>query len=168
MTSPHKPSDYNRQHPKDERAYGPRNEDSYQSRGKYPEPSACTGCGAVFKKGRWQWGIAPADAHKHLCPACQRVHDRVPAGVVTILGEFFTQHQQEIMGLIHNIEAKEKSEHPLQRIMSLTQNDNGITLSLTDFHLTHAIVEALKKAYQGDADEHFVEKDGVMRIIWTR
>ena len=168
MTAPHKPSDYVRRPPKDERAYGQRNEDPYQSRGKYPEPSTCTGCGAVFKKGRWQWGAAQEDAHKHLCPACQRMHDRVPAGTVTISGEFFTEHQQEIMGLVHNIEAKERSEHPLQRIMSINQDDGGITISLTDFHLTHAIVEALSSAYQGEANETYVEKDGVMQASWAR
>lgn len=168
MTSGQKPSDYIRRHPKDERAYGKRNEDTYQSRGKYPEPSACTGCGAVFKKGRWQWGMAQPDAHKHLCPACQRVHDRVPAGIVTISGEFFAQHQQEILGLVHNIEAKEKSEHPLQRVMNLTHDDDSITVLLTDFHLTHAIVEALKNAYQGDAEEQYVEKECVMRASWKR
>ena len=168
MTSPKKPTDYIRQHAKDERAYGERNEDAYQSRGKYPEPSACTGCGAVFKKGRWQWSIAEPDAHKHLCPACQRIHDRVPAGVVTISGEFLADHQQEILGLIHNIEGKEKAEHPLQRIMSLTQNDDSITILLTDFHLTRAIVEALKSAYQGEAEQQFVDKDGVMRASWKR
>ena len=168
MTSPKKPTDYIRQHSKDERAYGERNEDAYQSRGKYPEPSTCTGCGAVFKKGRWQWGIAEPDAHKHLCPACQRIHDRVPAGVVTISGEFLADHQQEILGLVHNIEAREKSGHPLQRIMNLTQDDGSITILVTDFHLTRAIVEALKNAYQGEAEEQFVDKDGVMRASWSR
>jgi len=168
MTSPTKNSDYVRQHPKDERAYGMRNEDPYQSKGKYQEPSVCTGCGAIFKKGHWSWGVVEAGAHKHLCPACQRIHDRIPAGLVTISGDFFPQHQQEILNLIHNTEAKEKSQHPLQRIMNLTMEENGATISLTDFHLTKAIVEALKSAYQGEADLNFVDKDNVMRGHWQR
>jgi hypothetical protein len=168
MTARRKQSDYMRQHPKDERAYGERNEDPYQSRGKYPEPSTCTGCGAVYEQGRWQWGAARPDAHKHLCPACQRIHDRAPAGIVTISGEFFIDHQQEIVGLIHNIEAKEKSGHPLQRIMSLKQGDGSITLELTDFHITSAIIHALQDAYQGNAEEQYVDKDGVMRGSWSR
>jgi len=103
-----------------------------------------------------------------LCPACQRIHDRIPAGLVTISGDFFPQHQQEILNLIHNTEAKEKSQHPLQRIMNLTMEENGATISLTDFHLTKAIVEALKSAYQGEADLNFVDKDNVMRGHWQR
>jgi hypothetical protein len=111
---------------------------------------------------------SPAHAPVVVPCSCQRIHGRVPAGVVTISGEFLADHQQEILGLIHNIEAKEKSEHPLQRVMSLTQNDDSITVLLTDFHLTHAIVEALKSAYQGEAEQQFVDKDGVMRASWKR
>jgi len=29
-------------------------------------------------------------------------------------------------------------------------------------------VEALKNAYQGEAEEQFVDKDGVMRASWSR
>ena len=155
-------------HAKDQRVYPPTHKDIYQSKGKYPEPCVCSGCGAVYHKGRWQWGKAQADAHKHLCPACQRIHDRVPAGVVTISGAFFDEHHQEILGLIHNIEAREKVEHPLQRIMSIHSNDDGTEVALTDFHITHAIADALTDAYQGTADIAHTEKNDVMRINWTR
>ena len=169
MTSTKKGSDFARQHPKDERAYDKRNEDSYQSKGKYQEPSVCTGCGAIFKKGHWSWGVAEANAHKHICPACQRIHDRVPAGVLTISGDFFPQHQQEILNLIHNTEAKEKSQHPLQRIMNLSMEEDGVTtITLTDFHITKAIVDAMQHAYQGDSEVHFADKDNVMRANWKR
>ena len=168
MTSPKKPTDYIRQHAKDERAYDSRNEDPYQSRGKYQEPSSCTGCGAIFKKGHWCWGVAETGAHKHMCPACQRIHDREPAGIVTISGDFYVQHQSEILNLLHNLEAKEKTQHPLQRIMNITMEDQGITVNLTDFHITKGIVEALQHAYQGDGEIQFADKDGVMRGSWRR
>lgn len=168
MTTHNKTTDYIRQPPKDERAYPERNKDIYQTRGKYPEPSFCSGCGAVYHKGKWQWGVAQADAHKHVCPACQRIHDRIPAGVVHITGDFFQEHSVEIIGLIHNIEARQKSQHPLQRVMSIHGNDNGIDVALTDFHLTQAIADALTDAYQGKADFQYTEKDDVMRVTWTR
>jgi len=153
---------------KDERMYGPRNEDAYQSRGKYREPCLCTGCGAVFHKGRWQWGIAKEGAHRHLCPACQRVHDRVPAGILEIRGGFFAGHRQEIIGLIHNTEAREKAEHPLQRIMKLAVSEDGLIATCTDFHLTHRLGEALQNAYEGRLNSRYTDKDGVMRVTWTR
>jgi len=161
-------TDYSRQHGKDERAYGQRNEDPYQSSAKYPEPSMCSGCGAVYHKGRWQWGVAQPEAHKILCPACQRVHDRVPAGLVTLSGDFFNKHRQEIMNLVHNTEAKEKAGHPLQRIMNITMEDHSTVISVTDFHLTRAIGEAIEHAYKGEIDYQFVDKDGVMTVRWSR
>lgn len=167
MTAPHK-TDYSHQPAKDERAYGERNEDPYQSRGKYPEPSMCSGCGAVYHKGRWLWGVAQPDAHKILCPACQRVHDRVPAGIVTLSGEYFGKHRQEIMNLVHNIESKEKAGHPLQRIMNITMQDDSTVISLTDFHLTRTIGEAIEHAHKGQVDYQFVDKDGVMTVNWSR
>ena len=168
MTASKVSNDYIRKPSKDERAYGQRNEDAYQSRGKYPEPSVCTGCGAVYKKGHWCWELPEGEAHKHLCPACQRVHDRVAAGVINISGEFFGEHRQEILNLIHNIEAKEKSQHPLQRIMNITSDEEGIVISLTDFHITKSIVEALKNAYQGESQIDFGDKDSVVRAQWHR
>jgi len=168
MTTHNKPTDYVRQHPKDERVYPPRGEDIYQSKGKYPEPSVCSGCGAIYHKGGWHWGIAPANANKHVCPACQRIHDRIPAGVIHISGAFFDQHRQDIIGLIHHVEAREKSEHPLQRIMSMHGFEHGTELALTDVHITHAIADALTKAYQGTVDYGYTEKNDVMRVSWTR
>ena len=168
MTAPRRPDDYNRRPAKDERAYGQRNEDAYQSRGKYPEPSVCTGCGAVYAKGHWNWSQSQEGAHKHLCPACQRVHDRVAAGIVTIKGEFFAEHRQEILNLIHNLEAKEKAEHTLQRIMNITSDNGRLVIALTDFHITKGLIEALKNAYQGESQLEFVDKDGVLRGFWHR
>jgi NMD protein affecting ribosome stability and mRNA decay len=167
MTAHHK-IDPARQHAKDERAYGARNEDPYQSRGKYTEPSMCTSCGAVFHKGRWQWGVAQQGAHKHLCPACQRIHDHVPAGIITLSGEFFNEHRQEIMNLVHNTEAREKAGHPLQRIMNITMQEEATEISLTDFHVTRAIGEAIQHAYKGEVDYQYTDKDGVMTLRWAR
>jgi NMD protein affecting ribosome stability and mRNA decay len=168
MTKQNKSADIAQQHAGDKHSYPPTHGDIYQSKGKYPEPSVCSGCGAVYHKGRWQWGYEKADAHKHVCPACQRIHDRVPAGVVNMSGAFFDEHRREILSLIHNIEAREKAEHPLQRIMSIHSDDHGTEVALTDFHIAHAIADALTDAYQGTADSAFTEKNDVMRINWTR
>lgn len=153
---------------KDNRMYDPRNKDSYQARGKYPQPCVCGGCGAVFQKGGWRWGAARPDLHRHLCPACQRVHDRVPAGFVEVRGDFFAGHRQEILALIHHTEAKEKAEHPLQRIMNIAIDEQGATISLTDVHLTHKLGEALQHAYKGKLKSRYTDKDTVMRVTWTR
>lgn len=168
MKQPRKSRDFIRQHGKDERMYGERHEDPYNFDRKYPEPSVCTDCGAVFHKGRWRWETAPEGAHEQLCPACQRIHDGQPAGILTISGDFFLEHKQEVMGVIHNLEKKEKAEHPLQRVISIEEQDSSVVVSLTDIHLTRAIGDALHHAYEGELDYEYVDKETVFRASWTR
>ncbi len=168
MKEPRKPTDFTHQHGKDDRMYGERLEDPYQARGKYTEPTVCSGCGAVFHKGRWRWGAPIAGAKEQLCPACQRIHDGQPAGIVTIRGDFFAAHRDEILNLITNAEEKERPEHPLQRVMGIEDQGDGIVVSLTDMHLTRGIGEALHHAYEGELTYDYNDKDTVFRVSWTR
>jgi len=115
--------------------------DSYKSKRKLPEPTRCPGCGATFHAGRWTWDVAPAEAHEHTCPACHRIHDHFPAGYVTLSGEFFRRHRDEIVGLLRNCEVTEKAEHPLERIMAIEDTADGVTLTTTDTHLARKIAE---------------------------
>ncbi|MGD2063360.1 MAG: BCAM0308 family protein [Nitrospirota bacterium] len=145
-----------------------RRHDTYRSRGKPPEPTCCPDCGAVFQKGRWQWGEAPADAHLTVCPACQRTHDRMPAGVVTVAGEYFAAHREEILNLIHNVEDKEKTNHPLNRIMVLEERPEGVAISTTDTHLPRRLGEALLRAHGGELDLQYPEEEQLVRAAWSR
>jgi hypothetical protein len=47
--------------------------DAYKIKGKLAEPTVYPVCNAVFHEGRWHWSAAPVDAHRHNCPACQRI-----------------------------------------------------------------------------------------------
>ena len=142
--------------------------DTYQTKGKLPEPAVCPQCSAVFHKGRWQWLGAPANAHQHNCPACQRILEHQPAGFVTLAGEFFVAHRDEIVSLIHNVEKKEKTEHPLKRIMATEEEGNGVLITTTDIHLARGIGEAIHHAYQGDLEFHYNPAENLLRVNWSR
>jgi NMD protein affecting ribosome stability and mRNA decay len=141
--------------------------DAYKIKGKLAEPTACPQCGAVFLSGRWQWNKAPANAHQHTCPACQRIHDHFPAGFVTLDGSFYTSHRDEIMHLISNEEKREKADHPLQRIMATEEIDGALHVTTTDIHLARRIGEALHHAYQGTLDYHYNPEQNLLRVSWT-
>jgi NMD protein affecting ribosome stability and mRNA decay len=141
--------------------------DTYQTKGKIPEPAICPQCSAVFHKGRWQWLEAPAAAQQHNCPACQRIHDHYPAGFLTLQGDFFHAHRDEIMSLIHNTEKKEKAEHPLKRIMAAEEKDNEVLVTTTDIHLARGIGEAIHDAYQGDLEFHYNPAENLLRVNWS-
>lgn len=142
--------------------------DSYKSRGKLPEPSVCPKCGAVFQEGRWQWAAKPAGAHEEMCPACHRIHDDYPAGFVTLGGDFFKTHRDEILHLVHNAAEREKSEHPLERIMSIEDHDDGVVVTTTSLHLARHLGDAVHHAHQGELEYHYNEGENLLRVKWAR
>src|ERR1700693_20467 len=110
-------------------------DDHYRASGKPPEPTACPKCHASFVGGRWTWEKAPADSFEDICPACRRIEDKFPAGYVTIKGEFFPEHRDDILHLIRNHEKKEMANRPLQRIMAIEDTREGTEVTTTDSHL---------------------------------
>lgn len=141
--------------------------DAYKIKGKLAEPTACPQCGAVYHNGHWQWTKAPEGAHQHTCPACMRIHDHFPAGFVTLDGEFFATHHDEIMRLLHNEEKRESKEHPLKRIMDTEEKDGVTLVTTTDTHLARMMGEAIHRAYQGELEFHYNREENLLRVHWT-
>lgn len=142
--------------------------DTYKQRGKLKEPSVCSQCGAVFHKGRWTWGERPAKAHETLCPACHRINDKYPQGMLILSGPYLATNRTEILNLARNEEAREKKEHPLARIMGIEERPEGTVITTTDAHLPRRIGEALHRAYDGDFSFHYDEGEQFVRARWTR
>lgn len=142
--------------------------DPFLDKEKLPEPTVCNGCKAVYHKGRWQWLSLPENAHQATCPACQRIQQKLPAGYVSIEGEFAQEHRDELLNMIHNLETREKTEHPLKRIMQTEYNPDGVLITTTDIHLAHGIGMALHHAYQGEIDTHFNDAEYLLRVRWRR
>lgn len=142
--------------------------DTYKLRGKLKEPTLCPECGALFHKGRWTWGTAPSTAEKASCPACHRMRDKYPKGLVTIKGGFQDEQHEQVIGVVKNTEAIEKKEHPLSRIMSIETRREGLVISTTDSHLPRRIGEALKHAYHGELELHYDKDEDFVRVTWTR
>lgn len=156
------------QHERRDRLIQEDRHDSYQDRAKLPEPTVCKECGAVFFEGRWTWGVADDKAHVTVCPACQRIKDAFPAGFVEIRGEFFDSHREEVSNLISNLEAQEKGEHPLERIMAISPEKGHAMVTTTGIHLARRIGEALHHAYQGDLDFTYGDAEKSIRVSWSR
>ena len=142
--------------------------DSYREMAKMPEPTSCPKCGATYLKGRWTWKKAPADSHKHKCPACQRIEDDFPAGYVKLRGTFLPEHRAEVLNLVKARETRAKEDHPLQRIMAVEDLADGIMVTTTDAHLARGIAEALHDAYKGKLDLSFSKSENLLRATWTR
>jgi NMD protein affecting ribosome stability and mRNA decay len=142
--------------------------DPYRETKKPADLTDCTECGACYRDGRWTWRKAPAGSPRGLCPACRRIRDDYPGGYLSLEGGFVRQHAHEIRGLVHNVEEREKSEHPLHRLIAVSEHEDGLLITTTDPHLAHAIGKALHHAYQGELEAAYSDDESLVRATWRR
>lgn len=142
--------------------------DSYKATRKLPEPTRCPKCGAVYHAGRWTWEKAPAGTKETICPACHRIQDRFPAGYVTVSGKFFRDHREEILNRVRKCEEREKTDHPLERIMGVEEGKDGVLVTTTSVHLARLISEALHDSYKGQLEYSYNREENLLRASWSR
>jgi hypothetical protein len=142
--------------------------DTYKEQEKWPEPTVCSECNAVFLEGRWAWNEPAAKANAIVCPACQRIKDGFPAGYLEIKGAFFGSHREELLNLVNNLEAQEKGEHPMERLMAISTEADQTLITTTGIHLARRIGEALQHAYQGDLTFAYGDGEKIIRMTWIR
>ena len=142
--------------------------DVYDERRKWPEQTSCSRCGALYLNGRWTWYEKTTEGNHTICPACRRIIDHYPAGYIQLEGAFIEQHRDEIFNLIHNIEELEKAEHPLERIMDITDASDHTLITTTGIHLARRIGEALAKAYGGEYTFQYADAAELIRVSWQR
>ena len=98
--------------------------DPYLAEQTGTERSVCTTCDAVYQHKRWYIDMEltetqKAEANKVLCPACKKIGDGLPGGVVTLEGTFLKKHKEEIIHLIQNEEKRARGFNPLERIIEM-------------------------------------------------
>lgn len=142
--------------------------DAYKLQHKLSEPAVCSVCGAVFHAGRWQWKEAPVDARQVTCAACHRIQDNCPAGFVHVSGSFFAAHRDELLQLLRHHENKERSEHPLARIIAIEDEADGVLVTTTATHLARDFGDALHHAYHGGLDFHYNDTENLLHVYWQR
>jgi NMD protein affecting ribosome stability and mRNA decay len=154
---------------------GPRSENPRAPRreerpGKLPELAGCPRCGASYRDGRWTWSAAPADAYERTCPACERIEANYPASVIDVDGAFVGPHRDDLIGLIRNIETRERDAHPLKRILNIESTESGFRVTTTDAKLADSFGRALTHAYAGRLERPRTasDRENLVRLHWSR
>jgi NMD protein affecting ribosome stability and mRNA decay len=154
--------------PRRSRIFNDERVDPYQARGKYREPTVCSDCGAVFRRGRWTHGEAPDGANRDRCPACRRIREKLPAGSVLLEGPFYVAHRDELLRLVRHEADNERAEHPINRIMDIEEDETRAIVTTTDIHTPHRIGTALERAYQGELAMRYGDEEYSIRVSWRR
>lgn len=126
----------------------------------------CAECHVVCHAGRWYWGAPPlTEVHAGRCPACTRIHARRPAGTLHLPRALLPEDADEVLNLVHNAEAEEKPEHPLERLMNVVSDPEGLTVTTTGVHLAGVIAGKLERRLHRRPRIRFRGSDGVS-VVW--
>ena len=143
--------------------------DPYRSTVKLRSSTRCPDCHAQYRNGRWIWPKSDSPGlRSERCPACRRIADHYPAGELVLSGDFAHEHRSEILGTAHRIEQLEGGDHPLHRIMSVDEDESGLSILTTDIHLPHRIAHAVRDAWGGELRTHYDPEGYFTRVHWHR
>lgn len=142
--------------------------DPYHAQAKSSDARVCKQCGVTAYGGKWSWKGPPlADVHECLCPACQRIRDDYPAGRIELHG-VSAGERTEIENLIRNVEAAEKAEHPLERLMAIRDEGQMVLVTTTGVHLGRAIAGALGRRFHGCVSIDYPAGEDRIRVQLNR
>jgi NMD protein affecting ribosome stability and mRNA decay len=135
------------------------------------EIAVCGKCGAVYHHKRWALEI-PAEkisrrkVRKVLCPACRKIQDRFPGGVVTLKGAVLGRKREEILRRVRNAEARARRVNPLERIISIKGNRKTTEILTTNERFAQRIGREIKRAFKGRVAYHWSKNNKFLRVDW--
>ena len=136
-------------------------------------PAICRKCLAIYEDKRWHFDKVEAPklaasprTQKLVCPACQKIRDDYPEGIVTLRWSELEDHEAELRGLIANVEARAVSVNPLDRVMKIARRKKELEVQTTNDRLAQRIGRALVRAYKGEAAYSWAHRDMMVRVKW--
>lgn len=153
--------------------------EKYSSRDPYLPKGAkgvaiCEWCYSVYRNKRWyaDQRIFMEVSKKHgvikvVCPACLKMRDNFPGGILTLKGKGILLYKKDLMNLIRNEEERARGLNPLERIMSIREDGYGnIIISTTNEKLAQRLGREIKKAFHGSVSYHWSHDNKLLRVDW--
>jgi hypothetical protein len=135
----------------------------------------CRICHSVYYHKRWylEGDVLAREARSIptgliICPACRKIHDHFPGGIITLHGEFLNAHKDQILHLVRNEEVRAKGVNPLERIISIKDRGECVEIHTTSERFAQRIGREIQRAYKGDATYHWSRNDKFVRVDWNR
>lgn len=140
----------------------------------YPDNTVCRVCHALYLQQRWTRDdtlaalAVEAGGKEVTCPGCRIVAERNPRGIVTLTGDYWPRHEDEILNLIRNEEARGVANNPIERIIDIRKEDDALIIQTTTERLAQKIARSIDKAHQGSLVYHWPDNDHLVRVDWER
>ena len=139
------------------------------------EPALCATCHALYRNKRWYldpgaYAAAQEDPAVHwvTCPACQKVAEHYPEGVVTLRGGYLWQHEEEIRNILRNEENKARAKNPLARIMRMDREGEELVIETTEEKLAEHLGRVLHRSHHGELNIAWDQEHDLCRVTWER
>lgn len=150
-------------------------DDPYLPDQHYEDGTVCTQCGAVYANQHWTLDekqrakmMGGAVKHETTCPGCKKIAERNPHGIVTLSGDYWPQHREEILNLIRNEEQRAVGTNPLERIMDIREEDGALVIETTNEKLAQRIGRHIDKAHNGQIEYQWSDGNRLVRVYWQR
>lgn len=135
----------------------------------------CSRCLAVFDGNKWVYNpklylelIQKGKVAKGRCVGCERILEKQVRGVVRLEGSYLKAHKREAIELIKDETEKRKKEDVAARISSIIEDEEGLTLEVTDETLAKRVGEQFKQAFSGRLNISYPKKPNFVKVYWRR
>jgi NMD protein affecting ribosome stability and mRNA decay len=149
--------------------------DPYIPRKAAQSVGVCHECHAIRVSKRWHLDekeyaalTRKGKAVIERCPACRKVSDRFPAGLVVLRGGYLGGHREEILNLVRNEERRARGINPMERIISVVEGEGSVEIATTDEKLAQRIGREVAKACRGIVEYKWSEDSKLLRVNWMR
>ena len=140
------------------------------------EAAVCPQCRALYQEKRWFYDeklfkklAGTPKIREVACPACRKIADRYPEGILTLSGEFLIQHKNEITHLLEKEASRVSNRSVLDRVIKMTAvGKDKLVVETTTEKLAQRLGRAVYRAYKGDLNFRWSETERFARVYWSR
>jgi NMD protein affecting ribosome stability and mRNA decay len=149
--------------------------DPYVPESGMKEPAVCRKCHSIYRNKRWH--LQPHAAATLMndpstqivcCPACLKIAEHYPEGIVTLRGDYLWEHEKEIRNILSNEAERVMAKNPASRIMQMTRQDGSMVIETTEQKLAEHLGRTLNRAHHGDLQVNWSSSPRICRVSWER
>ena len=102
------------------------------------------------------------------CPACLKIAEHYPEGIVTLRGDYLWRHEAEIRNILKKEAERVMAKNPVARIISMEKIEGELMIETTEQKLAEHLGRTLNRAHHGDLQVAWSGSPRICRVNWER